>query len=185
MKTTGKPMQLTILFGMICGLTFIPMTMASSYMMYWPLSFRLIICLYLALYAFLLTRWGKGAVKFIVFPLLLLFITGIYSNSSIFFLLCLGILSWIRSSLCFQKSLLMMLVTEFAISLGGGALVAFFAPQSNLAWALGIWLFFLVQSLYFVFGENNTDVEKETQGIDSFERASRQTENILSTRLFN
>lgn len=183
MKISVQPMQLTVFFGMICGLAFIPMSMAVSSMVYWPFSLRLILWLYLVLYAFLLTRWGKGTVKLIVFPLLVLFITGIFGDSNIFFVLCLGVLSWIRSSVCFQKSLLMMLVTECVLSLGGGALVAFLTPQTKLAWALGIWMFFLAQSLYFVFWKDSDDPEEEKQGIDPFERASRQVEKILSARL--
>ncbi len=184
MKRTAQPMLLTIVFGMICGLAFIPMTMALSYYrVYWPLSVRPILWVYLVIYAFLLTRWGKRTVKLIVFPLLLLFITSIFEHSNtVFFLLCLGVLSWIRSSICFQKSLLMMLVTELVISLGGGALVVFFNPQTNLAWAMGLWMFFLVQSLYFVFWKENEDIEEEEQGEDPFERASEQVEKILSTK---
>jgi hypothetical protein len=185
MKRTAQPMLVTIIFGMICGVAFFPMTMALSfYRAYWPLSFRLILWMCLVIYALLLVRWGKRTVKLIVFPLLLLFIIGFleYSNT-IFFILCLGVLSWIRSSVCFQKSLLLMLVTESAFSLGGGSLVAYFNPQTNLAWAMGIWMFFLVQSLYFAFWKESEDgQEEQEQELDPFERAWRQAEKLLSTK---
>lgn len=174
-------MQLTILFGMICALAFIPMMMVLNSITYGVIPFRLIVWGYLVVYTVLLTLWGKKPVKLIVFPLLLLFIIGMFEYSNtVFFLVLLGILSWIRSSLCFQTSLLMMLVTEFMISLGGGALVILFHPQTQLAWALGIWMFFLVQSLYFVSWEDRKAIEEGEQGIDPFERASRQVEKILS-----
>jgi len=180
----SKPLQVTILLGIIGGLAFMPMTMALSYITYWPLfSSRLILWLYLVIYAFFLIRWGKRPLKLIIIPLLLLFLAGILeSSNTVFFLLFLGILSWIRSSLCFQKSLLLMMFTELVLSLGGGTLMAFLAPQTRLAWSLGIWMFFLVQSLYFVSWEDRGNTEEEEQGIDPFERASRQIEKFLSTK---
>jgi hypothetical protein len=183
MKTSVKPMTATILFGIISAAMFIPMTIALRYITYWPLfSFRLILWLYLVCYALFLVRWGKGVLKLIVFPLLLLFLTAIVESSNIvFFLLFLGILSWIRSSLCFQKSLFMMLLTELVLCLGGGALIVFFYPQTQIAWTLGICQFCLVQSLYFISWEGRDAVEEEKQKeIDPFERASRQVEKILS-----
>jgi hypothetical protein len=77
-----------------------------------------------------------------------------------------------------------MLITEFVLSLGGGILGVFLAPHTQVGWALGIWLFFLVQSLYFVSWEGRNAIEGEKQReVDPFERASRQVERILSTRL--
>lgn len=185
MKNSVKPMHGTILFGIISGLTFMPMTMALSYVLSWPLVFRLSIWFYLSCYAFLLTWWGKGTFKNMIFPLLLIFITGMFGNgTSVFLLQCLCVLSWIRSSLGFQKSAFLMLLTELVLSLGGGILGAFLAPQTQIGWALGIWLFFLVQSLYFVSWEGRNAIEGEKQKeVDPFERASRQVERILSTRL--
>lgn len=185
MKSFVKPMHVTILFGIISGLAFMPMPIALSSGLSWPLVFRLSIWFDLTCYAFLLTRWGKGTFKNMVFPLLLIFITGIFGNGTLMFLLqCLCVLSWIRSSLGFQKSLLTILFTELVLSLGGGTLVTFLTPQTQVGWALGIWLFFLVQSLYFVSWEDHKAIEGEKQKeVDPFERASRQVERILSTRL--
>lgn len=180
MKMTRRPMLSTILYGLMCGVTFVPVSMVLSYVIYWPEAFRLAIWSYLALYGLLLARWAKANPISIVFPLLILFLLVFWGNSnSAFLLLGLGILSWIRSGICFQRPLAKMLGVELFICIGGGALVAYFAPHSTLTWAMGIWMFFLVQSLYFVLmGE--TGGEEETLTLDPFEEAKRQAERILS-----
>ena len=60
--------------------------------------------------------------------------------------------------------------------------VAVFSPASASAWVLGIWLFFLLQALYFaIFGvETPPSQSKFEQEIDPFERAYRRAEDILS-----
>ncbi|MES0349735.1 MAG: hypothetical protein ABUK19_03365 [Desulfobacteria bacterium] len=180
MKITRRPMPATILFGLIGGLFFIPISMVLGYIIYWPMVFRLAIWSYLGLYGVLLTRWGKVNAISIVFPLMVLLVFAFWGNSnSAFLLLALGILSWIRSGICFQRPLFKTLGAELFVCIGGGVLVAYFAPHSTLTWAMGIWMFFLMQSLYFVLvGEISGEEEK--LAVDPFEQARRQAEKILS-----
>ena len=53
-----------------------------------------------------------------------------------------------------------------------------FNPHSTLTWALGIWMFFLIQSLYFTvmtdMGEDNV-----TPPVDAFEQARIKADGIL------
>ena len=198
MKISRRPMIATILYGLMCGVVFIPVSVVLSYMISWPEAFRLTIWSYVALYGLLLTRWGKRNPISIVFPLLTLFIFVFWGNStSAFLLLALGILSWIRSGICFRKPLVQMLGVELLVSIGGGALVtycaphstliwasggasvAYLAPHSTLTWAMGIWLFFLVQSLYFVL-TGDARSEEDKLRLDPFDEAKRQAERILS-----
>ena len=175
-----RPMIATILYGLVCGVTFIPVSIVLSYVIYWPEAFRFAVWSYVALYGLLLTRWGKGSSISIVFPLLTLFIFVFWGNSnSSFLLLALAILSWIRSGISFRRPLVHMLGVELLICIGGGALVAYFAPHSTLTWAMGIWLFFLVQSLYFVLVGDATG-EEDAVSMDPFEKARSQAERILS-----
>ena len=69
---------------------------------------------------------------------------------------------------------------EIVLCLGGGAVVSYFAPQSMATWALGIWMFFLIQSLYFALFRDIPKHEEELE-VDAFERARNQAETILST----
>jgi len=180
MKTTQNPVQTTIFFGLFCGLSFIPLSLYSSYFIPWPKAYWLILCLYVAAYGFFLTRLSKKS-PLRIFSSLLLFFPAIFltSSTAIFLLIALGIFSWIRSGICFQTQQVKRLCSEIVLSLGGGALIAGLTPVSAVPWALGIWLFFLVQPLYFVWFEKAGDKMAEIE-IDLFEKARMGAEKILS-----
>lgn len=75
------------------------------------------------------------------------------------------------------------LTAEIAISLGGGGLVSVFAPHTTITWAMAVWMFFLVQSLYFLVVRDIGEVEEEHVSLDAFEQARGQAEKILSTEI--
>ena len=180
MNTSRRPIRTTLILGLICGLFFIPLRLGLSSLVPWSVSFLLAIWLYTTVYGILLCRWGGKGIGSIVFPILLLLAAVFLAGSQTAFLVvALLILSWIRSGICFDKSWQGFLA-ELVISLGGGAFVAGFAPGSDLAWALGIWMFFLVQTLYFVFFEPSIPSEKKEQNIDPFETSRRMVEEILA-----
>ena len=184
MKNKHQPIRTTIIFGLICGLLFIPMSMGLSYLLYWPKAFCTSIWLFLAVYSFLLARWGKINTATIIFPLIVLLIFVYIVDSPVpFIVLALGILSWIRSSICFKKTLVKMLTAETIICFGGGALVAFFIPHSTFSWALGICMFFLVQALYFVLFENVYENDEEKFEVDPFEQAMMRAGKIMSNNI--
>jgi hypothetical protein len=180
MKIVRRPMPATVLFGLVCGILFVPVTVALSYVFSWSTALRATLWFWLASYGFLLARWGKVNFAKILFPLLIVFLFVCWGSSARpFLLLSLGILSWIRSGICFHKPLPGMLGTELFLSVGGGALVAYFMPHSPATWAMGLWMFFLIQSLYFLVvrdaGHRQQDVS-----LDPFEQARRRAEEILS-----
>ena len=90
------------------------------------------------------------------------------------------VISWIRSGICYQRPGVMGLAVELLLCLLGAVLVQVFTPGSAAAWALGVWMFFLVQALYFVFLGPADDQQEESIKTDAFERASRQAEKILT-----
>ena len=94
----------------------------------------------------------------------------------------MGVLSWIRSGICFTGTPLRALIAELVTVVGGAALVAFQVPSSTVGWAVGIWLFALVQSLYFFIipGRDLRDVHTSA---DPFEEARRELEKVLETTL--
>lgn len=181
MNTLHNPMRTTIVYGLLCGLMFVPITSGLRLFFHWPLAFSLAIWLYIAGYSLLLARWGGKGPATVVFPLLLLFGFLFLSRSTAaFFFLALGILSWIRSGICFEKPFFKTFFAELLVGAGGGILVAGFAPHSAIALALGIWLFFLIQSVYFVLFRDVGATEKKLAP-DPFEQARKQAETILST----
>jgi hypothetical protein len=182
MKITRRPMLTTILYGLLCGISFVPTVMVLSSFLYWSTAFRLAIWLSLAGYLIILTKWGRASLLSVVFPLLLLLLLVFWGDTNAAFLfLALGVLSWVRSGICFQGGLLKTLGAEFALCLGGGALVAFFTPHSAVTWGLAVWMFFLIQSLYFVFFRDLDEAVEQKVELDPFELARSQAERILST----
>jgi hypothetical protein len=184
MKILQNPIRATILLGLICGLSFSPLCLALSTLVSGPNAVCLSIWLFAAGYALFLSRWSGQKLSISVFPMLLLILAVFLVKSMpAFFLLTLMIIAWIRSGICYQKNKGARLVAEVLLCLLGGALVAVFTPASASAWALGAWMLFLLQALYFVmFGsESVTPADKYAFEVDPFERACRQAEEILST----
>ena len=185
MKISHRPIRTTIFFGMICGLSFIPLDLALNYLFSWSSAICLALWLYVSGYSFLLIRWSKKVFLSIAFPLLILFlIIFLVKSTTAFVLLALVVISWIRSGICLQKYVGIRLAVEMLLSFVGGVLVVAFTPGSESAWALCIWMFFLVQALYFVFIEYAGNIEEETAQMDPFEQANRQAETILSKAFF-
>ena len=172
----------TIVYGLLAGTSFIPIVMAMSSVMEWTAAFRMAMWLVLAGYLAMLTRWGRVNLLSIVFPLLLLLPLVFWGETnSGFLILALGVLAWVRSGVCFQGGLLKTVVTEVALCCGAGALVAFFTPHSTITWGVAVWLFFLVQSIYFVFFADFGEKEEEQAECDPFHQARARAERILST----
>ncbi len=179
MTASQRPIRTTIFFGLICSLIFIPINMFFEITFFRPLFFRLALFAILAAYSLILASWGNKRRISVLFPLLFLFLFVFCQTSApAFLLLSLGMLSWIRSGICFQNAFARSLGVEILFSIGGGALVACFNPHSTLTWALGIWMFFLIQSLYFTV---MTDMKEDAVAppLDLFEQARMRAEGIL------
>jgi len=183
MKNVPRPVLTTVLFGLICGISFIPLNLVLNNIFFGPNTICLTLWLFTAVYAILLCRWSKQKLMPVLYPVLFLFLTVfLVQSTGVFFFLALAVIGWIRSGICYQGHCKIRLMVELLLCVAGGALVAVFTPGSAMAWTLGIWLFFLLQSLYFALFDNNpatldSQYEKEP---DPFERASRQAEDILS-----
>ncbi|MEE4264988.1 MAG: hypothetical protein V2I56_20045 [Desulfobacteraceae bacterium] len=181
MKNIKHPVRNTILYGLFCGLAFVPLSLALNAFMVRPSAVCLTLWLFLAGYAILLSHWCKKTFISSVFPLLLLVPAIFFSGSMfLFFILALMAISWIRSGICYPRPGFMGLAVELLLCFIGAALAQVFTPGSVSAWALGVWMFFLVQALFFVFFEPTANRREEHERMDAFERASRQADSILT-----
>ena len=72
MKSTAKPIRSTIIWGLISGLLYIPLCIALSRFMLWPVSFQVSLWMLLAGYGVLLSRWTPESLRSVSLPLLLL-----------------------------------------------------------------------------------------------------------------
>ena len=181
MKSTAKPVRSTIIWGLIGGLLYIPLGVALSRFMLWPVSFQVSLWVLLAGYGVLLSRWAPGSLRSISLPLLLLFLAAFFIRSTGAFLFTsLVMLSWIRSGICFnEKPFLKRFGAEIGLGLATGLLVSGAVPAAAIAGALGIWLFFLIQTLYFVLFDDRSDLEVKIE-VDPFEKAKMAAQKILS-----
>jgi hypothetical protein len=181
MKQPGKPVRTTIVMGLAFGLLFVPVSTTLNLFFPWLVAFRLTLWLFLAAYSLVLSRWAGASLLACGFPLAILLASSFWLRSVHDFLLLLVlVLGWVRSGVCFRKSPWKAVGAEVLVGMGGAALVGSFAPHSGVAWALGVWMFFLLQSLYFVLTGDLGDTEESEVALDPFEKARRQAEGILS-----
>lgn len=176
-----RHVRTTLVYGLISALTVMPAAWLLAGSIGWPLAFKLILWLDLLGYAALLARWSGKGVSVILFPMALLLGTavwpGVYTG---FFFLGLGIFSWIRSGSCFCGTPVRAVAAE-VITVGGGAgLVSLLSPGSTITWAISIWLFFLVQALYFYMVPTSCPPDAVgTAASDPFDQAYRQALRVL------
>jgi hypothetical protein len=181
MKSTAKPIRSTIIWGLIGGLLYIPLCVALSRFMLWPVSFQVSLWVLLAGYGVLLSRWAPESLRSISLPLLLLFLAAFFIRStSAFLFISLVMLSWIRSGICFkEKPFLKRFGAEIGLGLATGLLVSGAVPAATIMGALGIWLLFLIQALYFVLFDYRSDPKARIE-VDPFEKAKMAAQKILS-----
>lgn len=181
MKPSAKPVRTTIVMALAFGLLFIPTSMGLNLILPWHIALRLTFWMCVAAYAGMLCRWTGSSAPACGFPLTVLLASSFWLRSEIDFLCLLAlILAWVRSAVCFKHPVWRSFVAELVVSLGGVALIAFFGPRSPVVWAMGVWMFFLIQSLYFLLTGDLNDADPSDAPVDPFEKARRGAEEILS-----
>lgn len=181
MKYNSRPVRTTILLGGLGGLAWLMVDPVLGWHWIRPMRHFGLIWLLTALYALLLVRWSRCGLVAVVFPLAVLGLWGWHlpcARSTI--VMALVILSWVRSGVCFPGPPGRALMREALVCGGGGILVAALAPYSTLSGAAGIWLFFLVQALFFAIFETGAGASAHRAAGDPFERSRRQAEKILA-----
>lgn len=174
------PIRGTILFGLASGAAFIPLTLVFSRLFYWPIAFNLTIWIYLALYCLLLSLWSGVRLHAAEAVVLVLLPAAFWADSTAgFTMLALAVLGWVRSVVCFTGSWLKKMSAEFITITLGTALLVVMNPSGPLALSLGVWMFILIQSLYFLLVGNWEDEEDQAASADPFETARRRAESIL------
>lgn len=175
-----RPVRTTLVFGALSALAAMPMALALSGLVGWHAAFKLVLWLELALYTLLLVRWSGKGLGAALFPLALLLGAALWpAGPDAFFLLGLGVLAWIRSGVCFAGAPLRALAAEILTAAGGAGLVALLRPGTSLAWAVSLWLFFLVQALYFYLVPPAEAATRSRPSADPFVMAQREALRLL------
>lgn len=175
------PVRATLVYGLISALTVMPAATLLAGSIDWSLAFKLLLWADLFVYTRLLTRWGGKGPAAALFPLALLLgaalMPGFHTG---FFFLGLGVLCWIRSGICFSNRPVRAVVGETIAVAGGAGLVALLNPGSTIAWAISIWLFFLMQALYF-FIVPMINPSPGNMHEEPFEQAHREALRLLES----
>jgi len=184
MSTATRPIRLTLIWALIGGLVYLPLNSTLNVLIR-PIGFHLSLWVLLVGYAVMLSRWASRPLNSLCLPLLLLLVSAFLINSATAFLfIALVMLGWIRSGICFKrKPPLKRLLAELGLGLIAGLLVSGAVPGTTPLAALGVWLFFLIQALYFVLFEHQTRCLSSIE-VDPFEKAKMAAEKILSGRAF-
>lgn len=132
-------------FGLVCAIVYmLAAGIRSEFnsLYFWAVN---------AAYGLLLTKWAGTETCSIVLPLAAqLAAAFMIPSTGYYVLLSLIFLSWMRSGPCLDAAFPGVLVKELVLCLGGYTLITLLAPRSTLTWGLAIWMFFLIQSLYFI-----------------------------------
>jgi hypothetical protein len=109
------------------------------------------IFLCLAAYSTFLARSSGRSLRALFAPLFMLAaVMAVAGSVTGFVLPAAAGLSWIRSGICFQGSMPRRVCAEAIIGPLGLAMVWLLQPPGPYGWALSIWMFGLIQALYFV-----------------------------------
>ena len=176
----NKPVRTTLTVGLLGGLLAGPIAWLAT-CWGWPDGLKLMFGGLIGVYALLLAHWSGRRLSAILFPLALLAAAALWPQSRTgFLLLSLGILGWVRSSICFQAPFLRLAAAEIVtLALGSGPLI-FGQPHSPLAWALAVWFLFLVQAIYFFMLPQSAG-QFDSPAQDPFETSLREIEKILGS----
>jgi hypothetical protein len=186
MKALKNPTRSTIIYGLICGIAFVPLSQMLTVFIARPLAICLMLWISLAGYAFMLNRWGEWRPGQTLFPLLnLLPVIFLADSIVLFFILALIACGWIRSGVCYPKAGAREIAVELLLWAAAILVVVVFTPGSLFMWALGTWMFFLIQALYFVFIDTTVNRRNKDTRSDAFDMASKQAERILSGSYFS
>jgi hypothetical protein len=144
------------------------------------MAFKLMLWAAFGGYALLLARWSAKNPASLLFPLALLLGAAVWPGLyTAFFFLLMGVLGWLRSGICFSSHPARAIIAETIIGAGGAGLLAWLNPGSALAWTISIWLFFLLQALYFFIVPVPGLKTAPRSSLDTFERAYRGALRVL------
>jgi hypothetical protein len=176
-----RPIRTTIMIGGLGALTWClvdlaPVGTAPRALLHTGLLWSLT-----AWYAGCLACWGRRGRSAVIFPLLVLALwCGYRPYTPVSVAMAVAVIGWIRSGLCYPGPVRQTVGREGLIGGGGVLLVAALASGNSFSGAVGVWLFFLVQALYFVIFEPRPGSAAAPASRDPFAHARQRAEHILA-----
>ena len=101
----NRAVRTTVVYALASGFLVVPIALLLSRYFHWPGAMKLVLWADLAVYSVLMARWAGVRLPSVLFPLSVLLGAAIWPAArSGFFILALGIFSWVRSGVCFRSA---------------------------------------------------------------------------------
>jgi hypothetical protein len=138
------------------------------------------IFLCLAAYSVFLARSSGRSLRALFAPLFMLAaVMAVAGSVTGFVVPAAAGLSWIRSGICFTGSMPRRVCAEAIVCAAGLALPWLLQPPGTYGWPLSIWMFGLIQSLYFGMVDAERAGLPEKQGQDKMVKTYRRADTLL------
>lgn len=180
MKSTSPPMAAALIFAaaaalLVAGALGLPLGLRPR-----PATLNAAMLLCLAAYAAMLARLSGKPLRAVSAPLLILAaLLPVADSVGGFVVPAAAGLAWIRSGVCFPGPLGRRFAAE-ALTAGAGLfLCAALRPPGPAGWALALWMFFLVQALYFAFVDTAPGSGTEPAGQEPRAALRRRAQALL------
>jgi hypothetical protein len=180
MKSSISPIAASVIFAAAAALLFagvmsLPLRMVSR-----PTTLNTALFLGLAAYAVFLARLSEKNNRDLFAPFLIVSTVLAAAGSVTGFVIpAAAALSWIRSGICFPGSTLRRLFAEAITCPAGLALAWMLQPPGLLGWTLSVWMFWLIQSLYFLAVDSGSSSPVEPPARKRLETAHSRTQTLL------
>lgn len=175
-----SPITATVIFGGAAALLSAGAISLPVYFVARPVRLNAALFLCLAAYAAWLSRLSARPIRSFAAPLLLLSAVLVSAASVAGFAIPAAAgLAWIRSGICFPGPVVRRAAAELLTAAAGLTLCAVLRPPGLAGWALEVWMFFLIQALYFAFVDPVQARDSERPVRDSRPGLHRRAEALL------
>lgn len=145
-----------------------------------PAALRTAMFLSLAAYAGFLARLSRRNLRDLFGPFVILSAVLLAGGSVAGFVIpAAATLSWIRSGICLPGPIARRVFAETMTCAAGLVLAGMLQPPGLLGWVLSVWMFGLIQSLYFLAVDSKPCSLPGRPDRKSFEAAHSRAENLL------
>lgn len=183
MNSKITPVAASVVFAVIAALLFAGVMSLPLRLIPRPAALNTAMFLGLTGYAGFLARMsGKNYRDFFAPFWLLSAVLAVAGSVAGFVIPAAAGLSWFRSGICFPGSIPRRVFAE-GITCPAGLLLAWMLqPPGLLGWTLSVWMFWLIQALYFLAVGSEPSPGPERSPWQRLETAHRRTETLLRER---
>lgn len=180
MKSKITPAAASVIFAAAAALLFAAVMSLPLRMIYRPTALNTALFLGLAAYAGFLARLSEKNLRDLFAPFLIVSAVLVAAGSVTGFVIpAAAALSWVRSGICVPGSIPRRVFAETITCPAGLALAWVLQPPGLYGWTLSVWLFWLIQSLYFLAVAPEPSRGPERPSRPRSETAHRRTETLL------